>query len=208
VAFGASAATTFGLFDLEFWWELSALITIMLLGHWLEMRAIGQARGALAALAELLPDEAERKRRVEASLLEVFRRWGYREIVTPTFEFAEVLAVGTDVAVQDSMFTLVDRETGRVLALRSATSAVAIAATQGDPTSPVAHLHQEVASAFARPEMSRMEAAVAELAAVQQGVAEAIAATPAKATAVMCFIAVFLLHCAAALPPRPSSRVP
>jgi Cu2+-exporting ATPase len=60
VAFGASAATTLGFFDLEFWWELSALIVIMLLGHWLEMRAIGQAQGALAALAELLPDEAER----------------------------------------------------------------------------------------------------------------------------------------------------
>jgi P-type Cu2+ transporter len=60
VAFGASAATALGLFELEFWWELSALITIMLLGHWLEMRAVGQAQGALAALAELLPDEAER----------------------------------------------------------------------------------------------------------------------------------------------------
>jgi Cu2+-exporting ATPase len=60
VAYGASLATTLGLFDLEFWWELSALIVIMLLGHWLEMRAIGQAQGALAALAELLPDEAER----------------------------------------------------------------------------------------------------------------------------------------------------
>jgi P-type Cu2+ transporter len=60
VAFAASAATTFGWFDLEFWWELAALITIMLLGHWMEMRAIGQARGALAALAELLPDDAER----------------------------------------------------------------------------------------------------------------------------------------------------
>ena len=60
VAFVASAATTLGLFALEFWWELAALITIMLLGHWMEMRAIGQARGALGALAELLPDEAER----------------------------------------------------------------------------------------------------------------------------------------------------
>ena len=60
VAFAASAATTLGLFDLEFWWELAALIIIMLLGHWLEMRAVGQAQGALAALAELLPDEAER----------------------------------------------------------------------------------------------------------------------------------------------------
>ena len=60
VAFVASGATSLGLFSLEFWWELAALIVIMLLGHWMEMRAIGQARGALSALAELLPDEAER----------------------------------------------------------------------------------------------------------------------------------------------------
>jgi Cu2+-exporting ATPase len=60
VAFTASIATSLGLFDVEVWWELSLLIVIMLLGHWMEMRAIGQAQGALAALAELLPDEAER----------------------------------------------------------------------------------------------------------------------------------------------------
>jgi Cu2+-exporting ATPase len=60
VAFVSSAASTLGLFELEFWWELSALVVVMLLGHWLEMRALGQARGALSALAELLPDEAER----------------------------------------------------------------------------------------------------------------------------------------------------
>ena len=60
VAYLASLATTLGWFDLDFWWELAALITIMLLGHWMEMRAIGQAWGALAALAALLPDEAER----------------------------------------------------------------------------------------------------------------------------------------------------
>ena len=59
VAYVASMATTFEWLDLEFWWELAALVTIMLLGHWQEMKAIGQARGALAALAELLPDEAE-----------------------------------------------------------------------------------------------------------------------------------------------------
>jgi Cu2+-exporting ATPase len=53
VAFLASAASTLGLFDLEFWWELSALVVIMLLGHWQEMKALGQARGALSALAEL-----------------------------------------------------------------------------------------------------------------------------------------------------------
>ncbi|HSI79278.1 MAG TPA: heavy metal translocating P-type ATPase [Solirubrobacterales bacterium] len=60
VAYVASMATSVGLFDLDFWWELSALVTIMLLGHWQEMKAIGQAQGALAALAELLPDDAER----------------------------------------------------------------------------------------------------------------------------------------------------
>jgi P-type Cu2+ transporter len=60
VAFLASAATSLGWFTQEVWWELALLVTIMLLGHWLEMRAIGQARGALAALAELLPDQAER----------------------------------------------------------------------------------------------------------------------------------------------------
>ena len=60
VAFGASLATEFGAFDLDFWWELAALIAVMLLGHWQEMKAIGQASDALAALAELLPDEAER----------------------------------------------------------------------------------------------------------------------------------------------------
>jgi P-type Cu2+ transporter len=60
VAYVASLATSLGLFDLDFWWELAALVTIMLLGHWQEMKAIGQAQGALAALAALLPDDAER----------------------------------------------------------------------------------------------------------------------------------------------------
>ncbi|HEU5204378.1 MAG TPA: heavy metal translocating P-type ATPase [Candidatus Limnocylindrales bacterium] len=60
VAFVTSWAGTLGYFEVEIWWELATLITIMLLGHWLEMRSIAQARGALAALAELLPDTAER----------------------------------------------------------------------------------------------------------------------------------------------------
>ncbi len=60
VAYVASIATSFGWFDLDFWWELALLIDVMLLGHWMEMRAIGKAQGALAALAALLPDEAER----------------------------------------------------------------------------------------------------------------------------------------------------
>ena len=62
VGFLASWAATLGWFAVEVWWELALLIVIMLLGHWLEMRAIGQAQNALAALAELLPDQAERVR--------------------------------------------------------------------------------------------------------------------------------------------------
>jgi Cu2+-exporting ATPase len=62
VAFVTSWAGTLGLFQVEIWWELATLITIMILGHWLEMRSIAQARGALSALAELLPDTAERVR--------------------------------------------------------------------------------------------------------------------------------------------------
>lgn len=60
VAFVASAVSLVTGLDFELWWELATLVTIMLLGHWMEMRALGQARGALAALADLLPDEAER----------------------------------------------------------------------------------------------------------------------------------------------------
>lgn len=55
-----SLATTFGLPGTEFFWELATLITVMLLGHWLEMRSVSAAQGALGELAKLLPDEAER----------------------------------------------------------------------------------------------------------------------------------------------------
>ncbi|MEX5296649.1 copper-translocating P-type ATPase [Kocuria sp. CPCC 205268] len=62
VAFVASWVTTLGIggFDLDFWWELALLVVIMLLGHWMEMRALGAASSALDALAALLPDEAEK----------------------------------------------------------------------------------------------------------------------------------------------------
>jgi len=65
VAFLTSLAGTFGLLKIEVWWEVATLITIMLLGHWLQMRAISQAQGALNALAALLPDMAERIRGAE-----------------------------------------------------------------------------------------------------------------------------------------------
>jgi Cu2+-exporting ATPase len=60
VAFSTSLAATFAVFEVDVWWELATLITIMVLGHWLEMKAIAQAHGALDLLAALLPDTAER----------------------------------------------------------------------------------------------------------------------------------------------------
>jgi Cu2+-exporting ATPase len=60
VAFGYSLAVTLNLVEgMDFWWELATLVTIMLLGHWLEMASVMSAQGALKELAKLLPDEAE-----------------------------------------------------------------------------------------------------------------------------------------------------
>jgi Cu2+-exporting ATPase len=60
VAFLYSAAVTLGYPGQALWWELATLVTIMLLGHWIEMRSIFQAQGALKELAKLLPDTAVR----------------------------------------------------------------------------------------------------------------------------------------------------
>lgn len=60
VAFGYSLAVSLRLVEgMDFWWELATLVTIMLLGHWLEMASVMSAQGALKELAKLLPDEAE-----------------------------------------------------------------------------------------------------------------------------------------------------
>lgn len=60
VAFFYSLAVTLRLVEgMDFWWELATLVTIMLLGHWLEMASVQNAQGALGELAKLLPDEAE-----------------------------------------------------------------------------------------------------------------------------------------------------
>jgi Cu2+-exporting ATPase len=60
VAFIYSVAAQFINLGEGFFWELVTLIDIMLLGHWLEMRSVRQASGALNELAKLLPDTAER----------------------------------------------------------------------------------------------------------------------------------------------------
>jgi P-type Cu2+ transporter len=60
VAFVYSVAAQFINLGEGFFWELVTLIDIMLLGHWLEMRSVRQASGALNELAKLMPDTAER----------------------------------------------------------------------------------------------------------------------------------------------------
>jgi P-type Cu2+ transporter len=60
VAFFFSLAVTLGYPGEALWWELATLVTIMLLGHWIEMRSIFQASGALQELAKLLPNTAQR----------------------------------------------------------------------------------------------------------------------------------------------------
>jgi Cu2+-exporting ATPase len=62
VAFGFSAAVTLGFPGMPLWEELATLVTIMVLGHWIEMRSISQAQGALKELAKLLPATAVRVR--------------------------------------------------------------------------------------------------------------------------------------------------
>jgi Cu2+-exporting ATPase len=60
VAFVFSATVTLGYPGMPLWEELSTLVTVMLLGHWIEMRSITQAQGALKELAKLLPSTAVR----------------------------------------------------------------------------------------------------------------------------------------------------
>jgi ATP phosphoribosyltransferase regulatory subunit len=63
------------------------------------------------------PAEAARRRAVEAALFSVFRRWGFQEVILPTFEYLEVFEQPAGQA-GDQIFKFVDRETGRLLALR------------------------------------------------------------------------------------------
>jgi P-type Cu2+ transporter len=60
VAFVFSVVVTIGYPGMPLWEELATLVTIMLLGHWLEMRSIAQAEGTLKQLTKLLPNTATR----------------------------------------------------------------------------------------------------------------------------------------------------
>jgi ATP phosphoribosyltransferase regulatory subunit len=66
-----------------------------------------------------LPPQAALKREIETKLLSVFQRWGFQEIVTPSFEYYDVLALGLGEDARDRTFKLSDQSTGRLLVLRS-----------------------------------------------------------------------------------------
>jgi Cu2+-exporting ATPase len=60
VAYGYSAAVVLGLEGKVFFWELATLVDVMLLGHWIEMKSVMGASGALESLVQMLPDRALR----------------------------------------------------------------------------------------------------------------------------------------------------
>lgn len=80
-----------------------------------------------AGVRDLLPEEAWRKRETENLLAALFHRWGYREVVTPTFEYHEALATGRGSEQEDQIYKFLDRQ-GHILTLRP------------DMTTPIARL--------------------------------------------------------------------
>ena len=66
---------------------------------------------------DFLPLEAAMKRAFENRTVEIFTRWGYQEVITPTFEYLEVIEAGAGQGIRDELFLLQDQD-GRLLALR------------------------------------------------------------------------------------------
>jgi Cu2+-exporting ATPase len=93
---------------MDFFWELATLITVMLLGHWIELRSVGQAQGALRELAKLLPDTAERLLPSgETETIEVSQlRAGERVLIRPGASIpADGLVAEGESSVNESMIT-------------------------------------------------------------------------------------------------------
>jgi ATP phosphoribosyltransferase regulatory subunit len=86
---------------------------------------------------DFLPKEAKRKRIVENALAGLFARWGYDEVVTPTFEYLETLTAGTDADMAQSLFKFFDKS-NCILALRPdmTTPMARVAATRLKESSP------------------------------------------------------------------------
>lgn len=69
-------------------------------------------------MATLLPAAAAARRRLERTALDAFRSWGYEEIITPLFEYFDVITPGLGPGLADKVYTVADRSTGRVMVLR------------------------------------------------------------------------------------------
>jgi ATP phosphoribosyltransferase regulatory subunit len=69
-------------------------------------------------MATFLPAAAAARRRVERTALDAFRSWGYEEIITPLFEYLDVITPGLGPGLADKVYTVADRSTGRVMVLR------------------------------------------------------------------------------------------
>ncbi len=68
--------------------------------------------------ATLLPDTAQHVRKLEDQLLAYLARWGYQEIILPTFEYFDILSVGLSQDILDKCYKFADRTSGRMLVLR------------------------------------------------------------------------------------------
>jgi ATP phosphoribosyltransferase regulatory subunit len=69
-------------------------------------------------MATLLPDSAQQVRRLESTIFDGFARWGYREIIPPTFEYLDVLSTGLSAETLEKCYKFADWTTGRILVLR------------------------------------------------------------------------------------------
>jgi len=68
-------------------------------------------------LNDLLPEEVLKRRLLKNKISQIFTQWGYQEIITPTFEFYDILARGAGSIVKKEMIKFFDRE-GNIIALR------------------------------------------------------------------------------------------
>lgn len=83
-------------------------------------------------MATILPEAARHVRHLEAQLLAEVARWGYDEIILPTFEYLDVLAPGLEPDLIEQCYTFADRTTGRILLLRpDATAQIARTVAMG-----------------------------------------------------------------------------
>lgn len=155
VAFLFSLAVTLGYPGTELWWELATLVTIMILGHWIEMRSIARAEGAIKALARLLPSTAIRVEdgaEVEVPLAALRR--GDVVLVRPGSGIpADGVVRSGRSAVNESMITgesrLIDKEPGAavIAGTLNGTGALQVEVTETGDTTALAGIMRLVAQA-------------------------------------------------------------